>query len=151
MYGDSEQLRAVAARLRAQGHHLRATADELAGRLARTPWTGRAASAMQERVGCAIADLRRVADAYDDAAAAVDRHADEVDRTRATIAATERAVRGMVAAAKDRLVALAAAAGVVIGAVLDQADPRDVLLTELTLPPPGHLDWLHLGIPGLRS
>ena len=73
-------------------------------------------------------------------AVALVRHADEVDRTKALIAAIERKVTALVAAAKDRLAGL-------VASVLP--DPVDEFLDRFVPPPPGHRDWLTVDLPGV--
>ena len=104
------------------------------------PWEGLAADAMRARVRAQVEGLRRTADLADDAAVALDQHADEVDRRKALIAAIERKAMALVAAAKDRLAGL-------VSSVLP--DPIDELLDRFVPPPPGHRDWLLVDLPGL--
>ena len=104
------------------------------------PWQGLAADAMRARVRAQVGALRRTAELADDAAAALDQHADEVDRLKALIAAIERKAMALVAAARDRLAGL-------VSSVLP--DPIDELLDRFVPPPPGHRDWLLVDLPGL--
>jgi hypothetical protein len=140
MYGDSEAIRALARTMRSEGAALRTEADGLLARAESVPWTGLAADAMRARVHAQVGSLRRTAALSDDAAAALDRHADEVDRLKALIAAIERRVLALVAAARDRLAGL-------LDAVLP--DPLDELLARFDPPPSGHRDWLLVDLPGL--
>lgn len=141
MYGDSAEIRELAARLRRRAEEVRETADRLAGRVARVEWRGRAAEAMRVRVRAGVGDLRAVAGDYERAAAALERHADEVDRLNALIARIEQRVRSLVSEARGRLGGLADG---LLG------DPLDRLLDHLPTPPSGHKDWLTLSIPGVR-
>src|SRR5690242_18044120 len=108
MYGDTEAIRALARTMRAQGAALRSESGTLLARAEAVPWQGLAADAMRARVRAQAASLRRTARLSDDAAAALDRHADEVDRLKALIADIERRVTAMVATARDRLAGLVA-------------------------------------------
>ena len=140
MYGDTEAIRGLARTMREQGAALRSEAARLLVRAETVPWHGLAADAMRARVQAQVAALRRTAGLSDDAAAALDRHADEVDRLKALIAAIERKVTALVAAARNRLAGL-------LTDVLP--DPVDELLARFVPPPPGHRDWLLVDLPGL--
>jgi hypothetical protein len=140
MYGDTEAIRALARAMRAQGDALRAEADQLRSRAGSVAWEGLAADAMRLRVHQQAGALGGTAHLADEAAAALDRHADEVDRLKALIAAIEARVMRLVAAARERL-----------GGLLDHVlpDPVDELLARFVPPPPGHRDWLTVELPGL--
>jgi hypothetical protein len=140
MYGDTEAIRALARTMRAQGAALRSESSTLLSRAEAVPWQGLAADAMRARVRAQAASLRRTARLSDDAAGALDRHADEVDRLKALIAEIERRVTAMVAAARDRLAGLVASL---------LPDPLDELLDRFVPPPSGHRDWLLVDLPGL--
>jgi hypothetical protein len=140
MYGDTEAIRGLARTMRRQGTALRSQADWLLARAEAVPWEGLAAEAMRARVRAQVGGLRRTADLADDAAVALDQHADEVDRLKSLIAAIERQAMALVAAAKDRLAGL-------VTSVLP--DPIDELLDRFVPPPPGHRDWLLVDLPGL--
>ncbi|HET6939759.1 MAG TPA: hypothetical protein VFI19_14175 [Nocardioides sp.] len=140
MYGDTEAIRRLARTMREQGSALRSEAATLLVRADAVPWHGLAADAMRARVQAQVASLRRTAGLSDDAAVALDRHADEVDRLKALIAEIERQVLALVSAARDRLAGL-------LADVLP--DPVDELLTRFVPPPPGHRDWLLVDLPGL--
>ena len=122
MYGDTEVMRRRAAALREQGVDLRAMADRLVAQTEAVGWTGRAATALDERIRTRAAHLRDVARRHDDAAEALDSHVQEVDRLKELIDLTERRARAL--GAEDRLPA------------------------TFTAPPPGHRDWLSLELPG---
>jgi uncharacterized protein YukE len=122
MYGDAEVMRRRAADLREQGVDLRALADRLVARTAAVGWTGRAATALDERVRTRAAHLRDLAARHDDAAQALDHHLGEVDHLKEVIAATEHRVRALVAEGRR---------------------------APASTPPPGHRDWLTLELPGL--
>ena len=141
MYGDTDAIRALARTMRDQGTTLRSQADWLLRRADAAPWQGLAADAMRARVRFQVGALQHTAGLADDAAAALEEHADEVDRLKALIAAIERKVMALVSAAKDRLADL-------VASVLP--DPVDELLDRFVPPPSGHRDWLLVDLPGLR-
>jgi len=140
MYGDTEAIRGLARTMRRQGAALRSEAAGLLVRAEAVPWQGLAADAMRASVRAQVASLRRTAGLSEDAAAALDRHADEVDRLKALIAEVERRVTALVTAARDRL------SGLLAGVL---PDPVDELLARFVPPPPGHRDWLLVELPGL--
>ena len=139
MYGDTEAIRGLARTMRGQGAALRSQADWLLARAEAVPWEGLAAEAMRARVRAQVGGLRRTADLADDAAVALDQHADEVDRLKSLIAAIERQAMALVAAARDRLAGL-------VASVLP--DPIDELLDRFVPPPSGHRDWLLVDLRG---
>jgi hypothetical protein len=140
MYGDTEVIRGLARTMRDQGAALGSEAGRLATRAEAVPWQGLAADAMRARVRAQVRALRRTAELADDAAAVLDRHADEVDRRKALIAAIERKAMALVTAARERLAGL-------VASVLP--DPLDELLDRFVPPPSGHRDWLLVDLPGL--
>jgi len=129
--------------MRGEGAALRAEADTLLARAETVAWSGLAADAMRARVRAQVDALRRTAGLSDGAADALDRHAVEVDRRKALIAAIEHQAMALVAAAKDRLSELAG----LVGGLLP--DPLDELLARFDPPPSGHRDWLLVDLPGL--
>jgi len=141
MYGDTEAIRELARTMRREGAALRAEADTLLGRAEAVPWEGLAAEAMRAGVRAQVAALRRSASLADQAASALDEHADEVDRLKALIAAIEHKAHALVSAARNRL------AGLVANVL---PDPVDELLDRFVPPPSGHRDWLLVDLPGLR-
>lgn len=140
MYGDTRTIRHLAGTMRSQATSLRHEATGLVTRAEEVHWTGLAAEAMRTTVHAQAAALRRTAELADDAASALEHHADEVDRLKALIRAIEDKVMALVAAAKDRLAGL-------VDAVLP--DPLDELLDRFVPPPSGHRDWLTVDVPGL--
>ena len=140
MYGDTETIRGLARTMRAQARALRTEAHTLMGRAEDTPWQGLAADAMRVRVRGQVEALRHTAGLADDAATALERHADEVDRLKALIAPIERKVMELVSGARDRLAGL-------VESVLP--DPVDELLARFDPPPSGHRDWLRVDLPGI--
>jgi hypothetical protein len=139
MYGDTEAIRSLARDLRRLGDDIRGESDRLLAAAQAVPWEGVAADAMRCLARHRAGALRRTAALHDEAAAALDDHADAVDRVKRLIAAIEDRVMSMIAAAKDRI------AGLVGGLV----DPLDDLLDRFVPPPSGHKDWLRVDLPGL--
>jgi hypothetical protein len=140
MYGDTGAIRGLARTMRRQGAALRIEAEQLLALAEATPWDGVGAEAMRLRVRQQTSALRRTAALADEAAAALDWHAGEVDRLKALIAAIERTVTALVEAATHRLAGL-------VETVLP--DPVDELLARFVPPPSGHRDWLTVELPGL--
>jgi hypothetical protein len=145
MYGDTEVIRGLARTMRAQAEDIRREADRLLGSAESVAWSGVAAEAMRMQARSRWAALQRNAALHEDAGRALDRHADEVDRVKALIAAIERKVMALVAAARERLAGIVSGVADAFGA----ADPVDVLLDRFLPPPPGHRDWLAVDLPGL--
>ena len=143
MYGDTEAIRGLARTMREEGAALRVEAEALWARAETVAWTGLAADAMRGRVRAQTDALRRTATLSDDAADALDRHAEEVDRLKALIARIEHQVMALVSAARDRMDGLVD----LVDAVLP--DPVDELLARFDPPPSGHRDWLLVDLPGL--
>jgi hypothetical protein len=119
MYGDTRVIRGLARRMRDQADDLRGEADRLVGQAEGVWWTGWAADGMRSRARARGSALRHTATLHDDAAQALERHADEVDRLQELIAWVERRVQ------------------------LHQ------LLDRFVPPPHGHRDWLTVDLPGL--
>ena len=140
MYGDTEAIRGLARTMREQGAALRSEATSLLTGAESVPWQGVAADAMRALVHEQAASLRRTAGLSDDAAHALERHADEVDRLKALIRAIEHRVMSLVDAARSRIAGL-------VESVLP--DPVVELLARFDPPPPGHRDWLRVELPGL--
>ena len=148
MYGDPTAIRGLASRLHDQADDLRGQADGLLARAEAVAWRGRAADAMRAHARDRVAALRHTARAHDDAAQALERHAAEVERLQALIAALERRAHQLVTAARERLAGLAAQLLEGVGRLLP--DPSDELLARFVAPPSGHRDWLSVDLPGLR-
>ena len=146
MYGDTEVIRGLARTLREQGHEVMREADRLLRDAESAPWQGLAADAMRQQARSRTRALRHSARLHDAAADALERHATEVERVKAVIAAIEEAVRQLVAAARERLAGIAGAVSAGLGL---SADPVDQLLDRFVPPPPGHRDWLTVDLPGL--
>ena len=139
MYGDTEAIRGLARGLRRLGDDIRWEADTLLARAEAVSWQGVAADAMRAVARHRVRELHRTAGLHDDAARALDDHADAVDRVKRLIAAIEDRVMSLVAAARDRIASL-------IGGLID---PLDDLLDRFVPPPSGHKDWLTVSLPGL--
>jgi hypothetical protein len=140
MYGDTKAIRGLATTMRGCGAAIDTEAEVLLARAETTTWEGLAADAMRLRVRAQAQALRRTAQLHEDAAAALEQHADDVDRLKALIAAIEHKVMALVDAARSRLTGL-------VEAVLP--DPVDELLARFVPPPSGHRDWLTVDLPGL--
>ena len=148
MYGDTSVIRGLARTMRDQAADIRHEADRLVAHAESVHWSGLAADALRRRSRDRAADLRRTAALHDDAADALDHHADEVDRLKELIASIERRVQGLVAGARDRLAELGR--GILDGIRHVAPDPLDQLLDRFVPPPSGSKDWLDVEIPGLH-
>lgn len=133
MYGDTTTIRRLAVQLRERADEIRHEAARLAARADQVRWDGLAADAMRRLAHERAAALLRTAALHDDAAAALDRHARAVDQVKDLIAAIERRVRGLLSAARDRLV----------------PDALDHVLHGFVPPPPGSREWLTVDLPGI--
>lgn len=147
MYGDPTAIRALAARLRDQADDLRRQGDALLARSEAVPWLGLAADAMRAHARDRAAALGETARVHDDAAEALDRHADEVARRQALIADLERRAHRLVSDARERLTGLAEGLRTGVDRLWD--DPADERLLRFVAPPAGHRDWLRVDLPGL--
>jgi hypothetical protein len=148
VYGDTEVIRSRARAMRDQACEIRREADELLGRAEAAMWHGWAADAMRSHARDRVAALRRTALSHDDAAAALERHAAEVDRLKALIAALEQRFHRLVSGAKDRLAEVAHQPLDGLRRLLP--DPVDELLVRFSAPAAGHKEWLSVDLPGLR-
>lgn len=135
MYGDTTVVRALAGALREQAADLHGESAALLARAEAVPWSGLAADAMRRVVRDHATGLAASAGAHERAAAALEHHASEVDHVKALITAAEQRVR----AALDR--AGGGAPGVVRARVAHW-------LSGVDLPPPGHLGWTDVHLPG---
>jgi uncharacterized protein YukE len=151
MYGDATAIRHLAARMRDRADEIRAAEARLAEHIDRVPWHGCAADAMRRHARLRLAALGETARLHDEAAEALERHAAEVQRLQDLIAAIERRVRSLVDAACHRLAEVGRdlVNGLVDGLTGASADPADELLASFRPPPPGHLGWLAVDLPGL--
>ena len=146
MYGDTEVIRRLARTLHEQAGEIRRESDRLLREAESVPWQGLAADAMRTQARSRTRALRQTARLHDTAADALERHAVEVERVKALIAAIEDKVRALVAAARERLAGIAGAVSAGLGL---SPDPLDELLDRFVPPPSGHRDWLTVDLPGL--
>ena len=152
MYGDTDVMRRRVAQLREQGVDIRAMAERLVARTDSIGWTGRAADAMRERIRDRAAHLREAAAHHDTAADSLEKHLQEVDRLKDSIAGVERRATRLVVDAQTRVARAGDArhheapddSGVTV-----TADPADQTLAAFAPPPAGHKDWLTVSLPGL--
>lgn len=132
MYGDTQAIRRLAQEFREQAVGVRTLSTELLWTTHEAAWSGLGAEAMRSSAVDRCARMRRTAVLHDDAAQALEHHADEVDRLKAEIARLERLFRAVVADAADRLV----------------PDSFDELMDRLVAPPSGDRSWLDFDFPG---
>ena len=154
MYGDTRAIRRLATQLRRQADDIRTEAEGLLVRADAVAWRGWTADAMRDHARGRVAGLRRSAQAHDEAAAALDRHASEVDRLQAVIAAIERRFHRLAAAARERLAGVGQSVldgSLLAGLARALPDPVDELFDRFVPPPPGHRDWLTVDLPGLHG
>ena len=147
MYGDTAVIRRRVSQLREQGADIRALADHLVGQAEQVTWSGRAADAMRERVRDRATQLHDCASRHEGAADSLDRHLQEVDGSKDSIAQLERRATSLVADARARVARIDShddPAG-----VTRTASDEDRQLAGFTPPPPGHRDWLTVELPGL--
>jgi hypothetical protein len=85
LYEDTSELHAIAHRIRRHADEVRARAAALAARAEQTRWHSAGAAAFRERARCASHAMRTAAGRLDDAADALDRHANRVHRVLAAM------------------------------------------------------------------
>jgi hypothetical protein len=122
LYGDADAIRALARRLDEQGCDIIDEAGRLVALAEACGWSGLAADAMRGRNQVRAAALHRTATRHEDAAAALRRHAREVENRLELIAAAERQV----------------------SAWLDEVGD---LVGGFVPPSPGHRNWLDVDLP----
>ncbi|HYG95063.1 MAG TPA: hypothetical protein VD859_15910 [Nocardioides sp.] len=149
MYGDTEVIRRRIDQLREQGVEIRALADQLVARTEALQWSGRAATAMRERVAERAAHLRSAADRHEGAADLLARHAQDVDVVKEEIAAVEQRVAGLVADARSRVAAIVAENETNPAGPRVTPDPDDEVVAGFVPLAPGHKGWLSVELPGL--
>ncbi len=115
MYGDPAALDALAAELSQRARSVRAAAGEHRHDGYRARWVSDAASAYRRQLATDCAAVEAAADAIDDAAELLRRHADEVRQRLAAIARAERAVRAWLADQAGRVGELADDVGDLLG------------------------------------
>jgi hypothetical protein len=108
---DTSAIRSLAGQLRERAAELRLAGDGVAGRAASVLWTGRAAEAMRRAALDRAHGLRSCAEVHEAAAAALDRHAQEVDLASGLATAVEHAARSLAADATDAAARLPALTG----------------------------------------
>jgi len=92
MFGDPAAIRALARALRRRAEEIRDLADQLAQAAVTVAWEGVAADTMRAAVQSTAGGLRRTAALHDDAADALDRHADGVGLVQDALDAATHAV-----------------------------------------------------------
>jgi hypothetical protein len=106
---------ALASELFQRAHSVRAAADEHRRDGARARWVSEAAAAYRRQLATDCAAVDAAADAMDDAAGVLRRHADEVRERLAAIARAEEEVRAWLAAQAWRVDDLAEDVGSMLG------------------------------------
>lgn len=154
MYGDTTVIRRLAGQMDERAVDLRAQTRGLLGAAEQTTWKSTAGSAMRKRVAERASGIEEVARSYEDAAAKLRHHADEVDRLKELIENIARTVGHLISGAIDRLkdAGHAIIDGAIDGAKKlghlmgiggdDSPDPHDVALASFDQPPPGDMAWL---------
>jgi uncharacterized protein YukE len=92
MIGDPSAIRALARALTRRAEDIHDLAGRVVDQADAVPWQGLAADAMRAAVQHGAAGLRRTAGLHEDAAAALERHADQVAAAQAAI---REAVHGL--------------------------------------------------------
>jgi len=124
--------------MREQAREMRDEAEALVGTAQCVGWTGLAADAMRRLAHEHAARLRACADAHEDAADALDRHAREVDHVKELIATIEHRVLSLLDSAGSGLAGF-------VGQVLP--DGIDRWLRDFDPPPHGSPEWLDVHVP----
>jgi hypothetical protein len=138
MYGDTAVVRARARGMRARAGEMRVEADSLVTHAEGACWTGLAAGAMRRLAHEHAARLRACADAHEDSAEALDRHAQEVEHVKEVIATIEHRVLGLLHSATAGLT------GFVEQVVPDAIDGW---VHDFDPPPHGSREWLDVRVP----
>lgn len=142
MYGDPGEVRAVARQLRALAAEVGDSADRLvAGH--DMEWRSTAASTFRAQLTECTGQVRGCIEELEEAARAVDRHADEVAERLAAIAAAEVWARQQIAGLREEAEGLVEG---VVGGVRDLAGDAWNTMRNLPdqLPTPGSVDWLDI-------
>jgi hypothetical protein len=142
MFADPHEIRALARRVREQGHDVRGDAHDLTTRSRAVGWTGLSGTAMAGATGAGAADLTRIAGEHEVAARALELHAAAVEEAVALVVEIEHRVRSAVDGARERV-------GRFLGGLVDAIDPVDEVLTRFVPPAPGSPEWLHVRLPGV--
>lgn len=114
-YGDPAALDALAAELSQRARSVRAAADEHRRDGTRARWVSEAASAYRRQLATDCAAVETAADAVDEAAETLRRHAEEVRDRLAAIARAEREVRAWLADQAPRVGDFAGDVGSLLG------------------------------------
>jgi hypothetical protein len=117
MYGDPAALDALASELSQRARSVRAAADEHRRDGARARWVSEAASVYRRQLATDCSAVDAAADAMDEAAALLRRHADEIRDRLAAIASAEREVRAWLAEQASRVGEFADDVGALLGAL----------------------------------
>ena len=145
MYGDTAVIRRQADRMDQRATDLRATARSLSAAAETTVWHSVAGDRMKQRVGERRSELDSTAVAYEEAAAALRHHAEEVDDLKRLISLIESKVRGLISGAVDRIRDFA---GSIVDGVKDlvgagdEPSAADRRLASYAPPPSGDKGWL---------
>jgi ABC-type transporter Mla subunit MlaD len=116
-YGDPAALDALAWELSQRARSVRAVADQHRRDGARARWVSEAASVYRRQLATDCAAVDAAADAMDEAAEVLRRHADEVRDRLAAIARAEREVRAWLADQASKVGDLADDVGSLLGAL----------------------------------
>ncbi len=143
MYGDTSAIRAHARGERDRAEEMGSLSIALLTRAEAVPWNGVAADAMRRTAREHAAWLQGCAEAHARAAAALERHAQEVDEVKELIASIERHVLGALDSATSGV------AGVV--GVVGQVVPDAVGRWARDFDPPAHGSraWLDVHLPAV--
>jgi uncharacterized protein YukE len=95
MLTDTTGIRHLARRMRERADEIRAEGSRVRRRADDVPWQGRSAEAMRAQVAVRLTTLAATADLHDDAAEALEQHADAVDAVAAVGDAVGGAVVGL--------------------------------------------------------
>jgi hypothetical protein len=117
VYGDPAALDALASELSQRARSVRVAADEHRRDGARARWVSEAASVYRRQLATDCAAVDAAADAMDEAAALLRRHADEIRDRLAAIARAEREVRAWLADQASRVGEFADDVGALLGAL----------------------------------
>ena len=143
MYGDTGEIRRLAAGFRQRAALIESERQAWAAAVDAVTWHGAAAAAVADQARRRVAALSAAAERHEAAARALDHHAAEVDRLKALITAIEDRVLALVAGARARLDGLAGMARDLL------PDPLDEALSRFDPPPSGSREWLTVHLPGL--
>jgi ABC-type transporter Mla subunit MlaD len=143
LYGDPEELDRLANRLRSQADAVRYHAEDQVRRAAAANWVSTAAQAFRDELARKRRDADRAAESLEQAATALQTHAQEVRQLVARIARIEQDVTDWFSRKAHEVVDA-------VGSVVRRIAHGDLPwsgwpYTPQSLPPPGDKDWLHVG------